>query len=149
MQVYCLFVLFQKLFLEILPQKGTYIQQQYPPSTINFQDIVYSFRLYDKPLCHTYVTLQKKELCAQLFDLEKCFKICYVYIKRKPNQLGFLFFISSNFEFYLMYALVYVDKFCSISLRQKVECKHLFLPFYTVPTRSIIVPAPYWLIIQS
>ena len=33
-----------------------------------------------------------------------------------------------NFEFYLMYALVYVDKFCSISLRQKVECKHLFLP---------------------
>ena len=30
-------------------------------------------------------TLQKKELCAQLFDLEKRFKICYVYVKRKPK----------------------------------------------------------------
>ena len=27
----------------------------------------------------------KKEVCAQLFDLEKGFKICYVYVKRKPK----------------------------------------------------------------
>ena len=30
-------------------------------------------------------TSQKKELWAQLFDLEKRFKICYVYGKRKPK----------------------------------------------------------------
>ena len=31
-----------------------------------------------------YYTLQKKEVFAQLFDLAKHFKICYVYVKRKP-----------------------------------------------------------------
>ena len=30
-------------------------------------------------------TLQKKEVCAQLFALVKRFKICYVYAKRKPK----------------------------------------------------------------
>ena len=35
------------------------------------------------------LTLQKKELCAQLFDLEKPFKNCYVYEKRKPKYLVF------------------------------------------------------------
>ena len=30
------------------------------------------------------ITLHKKEVCAQLLALEKCFKICYVYVKRKP-----------------------------------------------------------------
>ena len=63
------------------------------------------------PICNFYlvhnyfmlnfITLQKKQVCAQLFDLEKCFKICYVYGKRKPKQF-FLFFIQSNFHFYLM-----------------------------------------------
>ena len=25
-------------------------------------------------------TFQEKEVCSQIFDLEKCFKICYVYV---------------------------------------------------------------------
>ena len=29
-------------------------------------------------------TLQKREVCAQLFDPPKCFKICHIYGKRKP-----------------------------------------------------------------
>ena len=29
-------------------------------------------------------TLQKKEVFGQLNPLEKCFKICYIYGKRKP-----------------------------------------------------------------
>ena len=41
-----------------------------------------------------YLLFRKKEVCAQLFDLEKCFKICF-YVNRKPQ----VFFISSNFEF--------------------------------------------------
>ena len=40
----------------------------------------------------------EKEVYGQLFALEKCFQICYVYEKRKP--MYFLFFISSYFEFY-------------------------------------------------
>ena len=32
----------------------------------------------------SYVTLQKNEVCAQLNPLKKCFKICYIYGKRKP-----------------------------------------------------------------
>ena len=55
-----------------------------------------------------YHTLQKREVCAQLFDPPKCFKICHIYGKRKPMQF-FSFFIQSNFEFYLINALVYVD----------------------------------------
>ena len=35
-------------------------------------------------LCYNS-TLQKKEVCAQLFDLEKHLNICYVYVKRKPK----------------------------------------------------------------
>ena len=31
-------------------------------------------------------TLQKKEVWAQLFDLEKRFKIFYVYVERKPKK---------------------------------------------------------------
>ena len=53
-------------------------------------------------------TLHKKEVFGQLNPLEKCFKICYVYGKRKPKQF-FSFFIWSNFHFSLMNALVYVD----------------------------------------
>ena len=29
-------------------------------------------------------TLQKREVCAQLFDPPKCFRICHIYGKRKP-----------------------------------------------------------------
>ena len=53
-------------------------------------------------------TLQKKDACAQLFDLEKCFK------KRRRKLLLCLyknpssFFILSIFYFYCMIALVYV-----------------------------------------
>ena len=32
----------------------------------------------------TYFTLQKKEVFGQFNPLEKCFKICYIYGKRKP-----------------------------------------------------------------
>ena len=57
----------------------------------------------------------EKEVCAQLFDLEKRFKICYVYVKRKPRWY-FSFFLSSNFEFLVFTlmnanALVYVELF--------------------------------------
>ena len=52
--------------------------------------------------------LQKKKVLGQLKNQEKCFKICYVYGKRKPTQF-FSFFIQSNFHFPLMNALVYVD----------------------------------------
>ena len=31
------------------------------------------------------VTLQKKKVLGQLKNQEKCFKICYVYGKRKPT----------------------------------------------------------------
>ena len=39
----------------------------------------------------------------------KPFKIGHIYRQRKPKQFFVLFFISSNFEFYLMNALVYVN----------------------------------------
>ena len=55
-----------------------------------------------------YFTLHKKKVIGQLKNREKCFKICYVYGKRKPMQF-FSFFIQSNFHFPLMNALVYVD----------------------------------------
>ena len=29
-------------------------------------------------------TLEKREVCAQLFDPPKCFRICHIYGKRKP-----------------------------------------------------------------
>ena len=41
--------------------------------------------------------------------------------KKKPQVGFFLYIISSNFEFYLMNALVFV-----ISLGKKVDCKPLF-----------------------
>ena len=44
----------------------------------------------------------EKKVFAQLFDLQKCLKIWYVYVKRKPKQSW------------------------SISLGQKVERKTLF-----------------------
>ena len=28
---------------------------------------------------------QEKKVCAQLFDQEKGFKICYIHVKRKPK----------------------------------------------------------------
>ena len=56
------------------------------------------------------LTLQKKEVCAQLFDLEKCFKIYYVYGKRKPSSF-FRFSFQATLSSTLMNALdlVYVD----------------------------------------
>ena len=54
------------------------------------------------------LTLHKKEVFGQLNPLEKCFKIWYVYGKRKPTWF-FSFFISSNFHFTLINARVYVD----------------------------------------
>ena len=60
-------------------------------------------------------------------------------LKKKTHIVFVLFFISSNFEIYLMNALVYVDKnntwvfffhkyskFWSISLGHKFECRPLF-----------------------
>ena len=44
--------------------------------------IVFWVPIFDCCCCKH--TLQKKQVCAQLFDLEKCFNICYVYGKRKP-----------------------------------------------------------------
>ena len=55
-----------------------------------------------------WFTLHKKEVFGQLNPLEKCFKIWYVYGKRKPTWF-FSFFISSNFHFSIINALVYVD----------------------------------------
>ena len=46
-------------------------------------------------------TLQKKEVCTQLFNLEKCFKICYVYVKRKPKYIG-----NSSFRATLSFTLM-------------------------------------------
>ena len=53
-------------------------------------------------------TLQKKEVFAQLNSLEKRFKICHIFGIRKPMYF-FSFFISCNFEPYLMNALAYVN----------------------------------------
>ena len=50
----------------------------------------------------------KKGVFGQLNPLEKCFKIWYVYEKRKTTWF-FSFFILSNFHFSLINALVYVD----------------------------------------
>ena len=36
-------------------------------------------------VCSLSITLQKKKVLAQLKNQEKCFKICYVYGKRKPT----------------------------------------------------------------
>ena len=49
------------------------------PITVSF--VCYESVYFSRTKC----TLQKKEVCAQLFDLEKHFKICYVYGKRKPK----------------------------------------------------------------
>ena len=32
-----------------------------------------------------YTLFRKKEVCAQFFDLEKGFKFCYVYVKKKTQ----------------------------------------------------------------
>ena len=44
------------------------------------------------------ITLQKYEVCAQLNALEKRFKICHIFVIRKPIWF-FSFFISCNFIF--------------------------------------------------
>ena len=56
-------------------------------------------------------TLQKKEDYAWWNDLEKCFKICHIFGLQKPQVVIFYFsfFISCNFIFSLMNALVYVS----------------------------------------
>ena len=80
-----------------------------------------------------FSTLQKKEVCTQLFALGKRIKIFHIYKKRKPTHF-FSFFISINFGFYLINALVYewvfffykYRKFWNISLEHKVERKPLF-----------------------
>ena len=59
-----------------------------------------------KILTYINVTLQEKNVYAQLFDLEKHFKISYVYVKRKPMQFfSFQAFLSLTH----MNALFYVD----------------------------------------
>ena len=50
------------------------------------------------------ITLQKKEGCAQLFALEKFFKICFVCVKRKPKYF-FHFSFRTTLSFTLMNAL--------------------------------------------
>ena len=55
-----------------------------------------------------YFILQKKEVCAQLFALEKRFKICYVYVKRKSKYF-FHFSFRATFSFTLINAPVYID----------------------------------------
>ena len=54
---------------------------------------------------YIYTLFRKKEVCAQLFDLEKGFKFCYVYVK-KENPSGFfpLAEISSNTEHAPLYS---------------------------------------------
>ena len=42
----------------------------------------------------------EKKVWAQIFFVTKPFKICHIYRKSKPTY--FLFFISNNFEFYLI-----------------------------------------------
>ena len=37
----------------------------------------------------TYITHQKREVCAQLFDLEKCFKVFYVNLLKKENPSSY------------------------------------------------------------
>ena len=54
------------------------------------------------------ITLQKNEICAQLFALEKFFKICFVYVKRKPKYfIHFSFWTTLSFT--LMNALFYFN----------------------------------------
>ena len=53
-----------------------------------------------------FVTPQKLEVFAKVFDPPKHFKICYIFMKRKPKVA---FSISFYFIFSLMNALVYVD----------------------------------------
>ena len=56
------------------------------------------------------ITLQKKEVRDQIFVPGEHFKFCHIYRKRKPMYIVFFsFFISSNFEFYPINALVYVN----------------------------------------
>ena len=60
-------------------------------------------------LYYLYIAiLQRKEVCVQIFAPTKCFKICHIYRKRNTHVVFCLFFISSNFTFYLMNALIYV-----------------------------------------
>ena len=59
----------------------------------------------------------QKKVWAQLFDLEKRFKISYVYVKKKTKYISSFF--SSNFEFYpywYMYVFSHFDfMFCYMS----------------------------------
>ena len=61
-----------------------------------------------------FSTLQKKKVCAQLVVQAKRIKIFHIY-KKNPNSF-FSFFISINFEFYLINALVYVWVFFKINI---------------------------------
>ena len=46
----------------------------------------------------TYVTiLQKEEVCVQLNALEKCFKMCHIFVRNKKTHV--VFFISCNLIF--------------------------------------------------
>ena len=65
------------------------------------------------PQCGIH-TLQKK-----LFDLEKHFKICYVYVKRKPKSF-FLFFILSHFVFYLYEWIPWSNVYVVVDIPKKL-----------------------------
>ena len=63
----------------------------------NLKKIKYLLKFIES---YTYVTLQKKEVCAQFFVPVKHFKICYVFVKRKPMKF-FLFSFWASLSFTL------------------------------------------------
>ena len=70
-------------------------------TTHNFKVYTYLRNIFHS--AYIYIpTLQKKEVCTQLYFPAKYFKICRIYVI-------FSFFILRNFEFYLVNAIVYVD----------------------------------------
>ena len=61
-------------YIELLNVDGNELNLGWSESSINFMQY----------------TLQKKEVFDQVYPQEKCFKICYVYGKRKSPQFFFL-----------------------------------------------------------
>ena len=67
-------------------------------TTHNLKVYTYLRNIFHSAYIYVPTTLQKKEVCTQLYFPAKHFKICHIYVI-------FSFFISSNFEFYLVNAI--------------------------------------------